>query len=73
MVVCSGELWVERLTNDDDFEGCVAAHLMSDEWKSFVSIGQAFAAYDTVRHSDRQYVHSSVHKARQDILYTGAH
>jgi hypothetical protein len=20
--VCSGELWVERLTNDDDFEGC---------------------------------------------------
>jgi hypothetical protein len=41
----------------------VAAHLMSDEWKSFVSIGQAFAdgrsafaAHDTVRHSDREYV-----------------
>jgi transposase-like protein len=32
----------------------VAAHLMSDEWKSFMSIGQAFAAHDTVRHSDRQ-------------------
>ena len=39
----------------------VAAHLMSDEWKSFVSIGQAFAAHDTVRHSDRQYVRGSVH------------
>jgi hypothetical protein len=25
MVVCSGELWVERLTNDDGFEGCQAA------------------------------------------------
>jgi len=34
---------------------------MSDEWKSFVSIGQAFAAHDTVRHSDRQYVGGSVH------------
>jgi hypothetical protein len=22
MVVCSGELWVERLNNDDGFEGC---------------------------------------------------
>ncbi len=39
----------------------VAAHLMSDEWKAFVSIGQAFAAHDTVRHSDRQYVRGSVH------------
>jgi hypothetical protein len=29
-----------------------AAHLMSDEWKSFVSAGQAFAAHDTVRHSE---------------------
>jgi hypothetical protein len=39
----------------------VAAHLMSDEWKSFVSIGQAFAAHDTVRHSDREYARGAVH------------
>jgi hypothetical protein len=25
------------------------AHLMSDQWKAFVSIGEAFAAHDTVR------------------------
>lgn len=34
---------------------------MSDEWKSFVSIGQAFAAHDTVRHCDREYARGSVH------------
>jgi hypothetical protein len=34
---------------------------MSDEWKSFVSIGQAFAAHDTVRHSDREYARGFVH------------
>jgi hypothetical protein len=39
----------------------VAAHLMSDEWKAFMSIGQAFAAHDTVRHSDRQYARGPVH------------
>jgi len=39
----------------------VAAHLMSDEWKSFVSVGQAFAAHNTARHSDREYVRGSVH------------
>lgn len=39
----------------------VAAHLMSDEWKSFVSIGQAFAAHDTVRHSEREYARGPVH------------
>jgi hypothetical protein len=38
-----------------------SAHLMSDEWKSFVSIGQAFAAHDTVRHSDREYARGGVH------------
>jgi ISXO2-like transposase domain len=37
----------------------VAAHLMSDEWKSLVSIGQAFVAHDTVRHSDREYARGS--------------
>jgi transposase-like protein len=39
----------------------VTAHLMSDEWKSFVSIGQAFAAHDTIRHSDREYARGLVH------------
>jgi ISXO2-like transposase domain/Transposase zinc-ribbon domain len=39
----------------------VAAHLMSDEWKSFLSIGQAFAAHDTVRHSDREYARGRAH------------
>jgi hypothetical protein len=39
----------------------VAAHLMSDEWKSFVSVGEAFAGHDTVRHSDREYVRGFVH------------
>lgn len=39
----------------------VTAHLMSDEWKSFVSIGQAFAAHDTVRRSDREYARDLVH------------
>lgn len=39
----------------------VTAHLMSDEWKSFVSIGEAFAAHDTVRHSDQEYARGIVH------------
>lgn len=39
----------------------VAAHLMSDEWKAFMSIGQAFAAHNTVRHSDREYARGLVH------------
>jgi ISXO2-like transposase domain len=38
-----------------------SAHLMSDEWKSFVSIGEAFAAHDTVRHSEREYARGVVH------------
>lgn len=37
------------------------AHLMSDEWKAFVAIGSAFAAHDTVRHSQREYVRGGVH------------
>lgn len=37
------------------------AHLMSDKWKTFVAIGSAFAAHDTVRHSQREYVRGSVH------------
>ena len=39
----------------------VTAHLMSDEWKSFLSIGEAFAAHDTVRHSEREYARGLVH------------
>jgi len=37
------------------FEATVerTAHLMSDEWKSFMSAGQSFAAHDTVRHSQK--------------------
>ena len=38
-----------------------SAHLMSDEWKSFMSVGQAFAAHDTVRHCDREYARGPVH------------
>jgi transposase-like protein len=30
------------------------AHLMSDEWKAFVSLGSAFAAHDTVHHKARE-------------------
>ena len=37
------------------------AHLMSDEWKAFMSIGAAFAAHDTVRHSQREYVRGEAH------------
>jgi len=37
------------------------AHLMSDEWKAFVAIGSAFAAHDTVRHSQREHVRGSIH------------
>jgi hypothetical protein len=37
------------------------AHLMSDEWKAFLAVGQGFAAHDTVRHSDGEYVRGAVH------------
>lgn len=40
----------------------LSAHLMSDEWKSFMSVGQAFLpAHDTVRYSEREYAHGPVH------------
>jgi hypothetical protein len=38
-----------------------SAHLMSDEWKAFVSIGSAFAAHDTVHHKAREYARGRVH------------
>ena len=37
------------------------AHLMSDEWKAFVSLGSAFAAHDTVHHKAREYACGPVH------------
>lgn len=38
-----------------------STHLMSDEWKAFVSLGSAFAAHDTVHHKARACVRSPVH------------
>jgi hypothetical protein len=37
------------------------AHLMSDEWKSFLSAGQGFVAHDTVCHSRKDFVRGIVH------------
>ena len=34
---------------------------MSDEWKSFVSVGEALAAHDSVRHSEREYARGTVY------------
>jgi ISXO2-like transposase domain len=38
-----------------------SAHLMSDEWRAFVSLGNAFAAHDTISHSVREYAHGPIH------------
>ena len=38
-----------------------SAHLMSDQWKAFVSIGTGFAAHDTVHHKAREYARGPVH------------
>jgi hypothetical protein len=37
------------------------AHLMSDEWKAFVAVGQSFAAHETIQHGRREYVRGPVH------------
>ena len=37
------------------------AHLMSDEAKAFVAVGQNFAAHETVQHGRREYVRGPVH------------
>jgi hypothetical protein len=37
------------------------AHLMSDEWKAFMSLGNAFAAHDTVRHKARECARGLMH------------
>jgi hypothetical protein len=39
-----------------------SAHLMSDEWKAFVSLGTAFAAHDTVHHKARVCPRSGAHQ-----------
>jgi hypothetical protein len=36
-------------------------HLMTDEWKGFMSIGQQFAAHGRVRHSADGYARGPVH------------
>jgi transposase-like protein len=38
-----------------------SAHLMSDEWKAFVSIGTGFATHDIVHHTAREYARGPVH------------
>jgi hypothetical protein len=38
-----------------------SVHLMSDEWKAFVSLGSAFAAHGTVHHKAREYARGPVH------------
>ncbi len=37
------------------------AHLMSDEAKAFVAIGESFAVHETVNHSSREYVRDAAH------------
>ncbi|EIZ77255.1 Uncharacterized protein in transposable element, partial [Novosphingobium sp. Rr 2-17] len=37
------------------------AHLISDEWKSFVALGHNFVTHETVRHSKQEYVRGDVH------------
>lgn len=37
------------------------AHLMSDEAKAFMAIGESFAVHETVNHSSREYVRDAVH------------
>jgi hypothetical protein len=37
------------------------AHLMSDEAKAFMAIGESFAKHETVKHSSNEYVRDTVH------------
>jgi hypothetical protein len=36
-------------------------HLMTDEWKGFMSVGREFAAHDAVRHNADEYSRGIVH------------
>ncbi|NKJ08222.1 hypothetical protein FHT29_005232 [Rhizobium sp. SG741] len=58
------------------------AHLMSDEAKAFVAIGESFAAHETVNHSSREYVRDAVQvnsaegfnaRVRRSELYLSIH
>lgn len=42
----------------------LGAHLMSDEWKAFMAIGESFAKHETVKHSSGEYVRDAVHVIR---------
>ncbi|AXA44666.1 ISXO2-like transposase domain family protein (plasmid) [Rhizobium leguminosarum] len=42
------------------------AHLISDEAKAFMAIGESFAAHETVNHSSREYVRDAVHVNSDD-------
>ena len=37
------------------------AHLMSDQWKAIIAVGQNFAAHETVQHARRESVRGPVH------------
>ncbi|TPW26121.1 IS1595 family transposase [Martelella alba] len=39
----------------------LGSHLMSDEAKAFMAIGESFAEHETVNHSSREYVRDQVH------------
>lgn len=40
---------------------CKSAHLMSDKHRSYIKIGQQFAAHSHVKHSIREYSRGNVH------------
>jgi hypothetical protein len=50
----------------------VTAQLMSDEWKSFISISEAFAAHDVVRRSEREYARGFVHANSAEASMTAS-
>ena len=49
----------------------LSAHLMSDEWSSFLSVGEAFTAHDTVRYTPGNVIDSLAdvpERPRREIL-----
>ncbi len=48
------------------------AHLMSDEAKAFMAIGESFAAHETVNHSSREYVRDTAHVNSVEGLTLGS-
>ena len=55
------DLSMEEVERVLDKEVEPQAHLMSDEWKAFVAVGQQFAAHETVQHGRREYARGPVH------------